>query len=639
MGRHRHRHAATLAGAVLAAALTALAAPPAAADDLDPVEDLTRTVFRAPGADTGPFYTRLAPGQRATYRFCGQGELTLSSRAFFAGAGTGRGADADAARYTLDVDIDGARPIRELGYRVTVVGGRFDGETLAGARRRARFEVARGCHAVAISLARTTAPEVAVRLAWTEEAPTLRQWRSAAVEGGDAVVLEVGDRRTPYRLLGAGEELVLDVAEPVWVRLLARPVGDDRPADFTVDVSRGDRPYRSYRLDARPPRRARLDGRPGLPVAGASEVVFPARPGEPLKVRADDRAVIRAQVAERADAAGPGGSWGTRARVSSYYDSNILRYSERFIRRFEDGTDPRRFRVESLDDTITRAEVDLTRRFTGFGGLPAQLVFGLEHRAYTRNSIKDWSRFRAEWRQDLRRGQSVSLRLEEATDFYIRHLRDSDLAGAGSTADPFQALTFSRSEARARYIREVGASSDIRLDLRWRRLDYAETFRELDSDDWGAALRWDHRLGRRTQLSLTVEHLDSSARGFDEPGETRFDSDDSDASHRQLDLVAGARFRLPTERRQSVFLQAEVGRREYTTDRPPAEAPVHSGREDDFLRLYGSWQIDLSPRYQLTVFAQSRERSSTAPVNLDIGIERDYDQWEAGFRVTARYGR
>ncbi|MEO1366661.1 MAG: hypothetical protein AAFX50_05760 [Acidobacteriota bacterium] len=634
----RHRHSTTLAGVGLAAALAALAAPPAvAAEDLEPVEDLRQTVFRAPGADTGLFYTRLEPGQRATYRFCGQGELTLSSRALVAGDGSGRGAGA--ARYTLDLGVDGARPTRELGYRVTAVGGRFDGDTVAGARRRARFEVTRGCHTVAVSLERATAPAVAVRLAWTEEAPTLRPWRSAAADGGDAAVLTVGDRRTPYRLLGAGEELELEVSEPAWVRLLARPVGDDRAADFTVDVSRGDRPYRSYRLDARPARRARLDGRPNLAVAGASEIVFPARPGRPFTVRAGERIAIRAQVADRADAPGPSGRWTTRARVSSYYDSNILRYSDRFIQRYEDGTAPRRFRVESLDDTITRAEVDATRRFTGFGGLPARLNLGVEHRAYARNSIKDWSRFRAEWRQDLRRGQSVSLRLEEATDFYIRHLRDSDLAGAGSTTDPFQALSFTRSEARARYAREVGASSDVRLELRWRRLDYAETFRELDSDDWGASLRFDHRLGRRTQLSLTVEHLDSSARGFDEPGETRFDSDDSDASHRQLDVVAGARFQLPTERRQSLFLQAEVGRREYTTDRPPAEAPVHAGREDDFLRLYGAWSIDLSSRYQLTVFAQSRERSSTAPVNLDIGIERDYEQWEAGFRITARYGR
>ena len=56
------------------------------------------------------------------------------------------------------------------------------------------------------------------------------------------------------------------------------------------------------------------------------------------------------------------------------------------------------------------------------------------------------------------------------------------------------------------------------------------------------------------------------------------------------------------------------------------------------MRLYASWQIDLTQRYRLTAFAQARERSSTALVDLDIGVEKDYEQFEAGLRLSTRFG-
>ncbi len=31
-------------------------------------------------------------------------------------------------------------------------------------------------------------------------------------------------------------------------------------------------------------------------------------------------------------------------------------------------------------------------------------------------------------------------------------------------------------------------------------------------------------------------------------------------------------------------------------------------------------------------------RSSTASIDLDIGVEKDYDQWQAGVRVSAKFG-
>ncbi|MEM7352815.1 MAG: hypothetical protein AAF657_18615 [Acidobacteriota bacterium] len=591
-------------------------------------------------------YTRLASRDRSSYLFCGQGELVVSSRAAMPSG-------VAAARYTLDLTIDGATPVRELGYRVTrVATGSFDGEIGVGALRRATIDLGRGCHTVELTLAKATVEAVGVRLTWREEPATRRRWSDIEpAAGARHAVVTVDEKRTPYAVAETGRSVELTVDGPAWVRLLARPIEPLAGPTYPLVVQRkgrGDRAkgraYRAYRLTHEPSRKARVAGQDELRLGRANQIVFAVGPGRHRLGVASDAAygvLVRPQVAERSAARLPGATepgWGVRGRLASYYDSNILRYSDKFIQRFEDGRDPDRFRVESLDDTVQRADLYVDRRFTGPAGQPASLGLAIEHRGYLRNSIKDWTRFTASWEQALRRGRRIQLTLNHAPNFYVRHIRDSDLTGAARRADPFQAFEFERSEGRLGFAQPLGASFTARYHLGLASFRHSVAFREFDSENAFGGLRLDQQLTRRLRLSYGVELTESSARGYDEAGETRATSDDTDPSYRQLDLMMAARYRLPGERRQTLFLQAEAGQRDYTTDKSTAAAPLHAGRDDDLLRFYASWQIDLSSRYGLTVFAQSRSRSSSAPIDLDIGVEKDFDQWEAGLRLTARFG-
>ncbi len=653
MTRH-HDVSPRFAAAVLAAMLLA---PSAGAGDLEPREQLSEAIFRAGGAPRA--YTRLSASDRASYSFCGQGRLQVLSRAMMPGRTT-------AARYTLDLQIDGAAPGRELAYRVTAAAGaEFNQRTRAGMLRRTAIDLVRGCHTDELSLARSTVEAVAVRLAWDPRPATRRRWSDGEVAGGERTLVEVGDRRAPYLLLAPGEVLELAVDGPAWVRVLTRSVGHGNDS-YALTVERKGKsspggapgkPYRDYRLETSPSKRARLLAAPGTRIGKARvlaapgnrigkarDVVFAVGRGTrrlELRGPAGHSLLLRPEIAERSEDRLPGTpepGWTARARLASYYDDNILRYSEKFIERFENGQDPDRFRVESLDDTVQRADVYLRRGFTGLASQPAELGFDLEHRDYLRNDVKDWSRFSASWHQELRRGRRLAASISWAPNFYVRHLRDSDLTGGGQDADPFQAFEFERAEARLRFGQELGASIDARSHLGVARFRHSPAFREFDSTNLFGGLRLDHELSRRLRLSYAFELTDSDARGWDQAGETRATSDDTDPSYLQLDLMLAARIRLPSRRRQILFLQAEGGRRDYTTTKSEDDAPLHAGREDDLLRLYASWQLDLARRYRLTVFAQSRERSSTAPIDLDIGVEKDYEQWEAGVRLSARFG-
>ncbi|MEM9555717.1 MAG: hypothetical protein AAGC60_15795 [Acidobacteriota bacterium] len=647
------RFCSRAAGVGLATILTLLGPSQAPCEELLPDEAVATMGFRS-GDGEPRGYTRLAPGESASYLFCGEGELTLSSRAMLPdGART--------ARYFLELRLDGASAVRELAYRSFAVDDAFfelsesqdgrrggsrgaDRRLRAASLRRSTLEVARGCHTLELELTSASTPAVGVRLRFDADPTTKRRFGPATLVGGHDAEVVVRETRTPYRALGRGERAELVVEGPAWVRLLSRSMSLDEPDAYALVVEDGDAPYREVRMLNEPSRRARLAEDRRVRLGSADEVVFPvARGRHTLRVgpAGDVALALRAQVASRDPRRPVPGqtrpSWSTRARLSSYYDSNILRYSDRFIQRFDNGQDPGRFRVDSLDDVIQRVDVDVERSFTGLGGRPARVTLGLTHRAYSRNSIKDWSQLELDWRQDLGRGRRVTLFATMATDFYVRHLRDSDLTGDVSGSDPFQAFEFTKSEVGVRYRHELGASWTVTPELAVASLRHSPAFREFDSDNLRTRLRFDQRVGRRLRLSYAVDFTDSSAQGYDEPGETLATSDDTDPSYRQIDLMLAARVQLPTARAQSLFFQAEAGEREYTTSKPQSLAPFHNGRDDELFRVYGAWQIALGARWRLTVFGQFRDRSSSIPEDQDIGLDKNYEQYEAGLRLSARF--
>ena len=75
----RHRFCLCLVPALLGATLLMPATAAGAGDDLEPREQLSQAIFRAGGAPRA--YTRLTASDRASYLFCGQGELEVLSRA------------------------------------------------------------------------------------------------------------------------------------------------------------------------------------------------------------------------------------------------------------------------------------------------------------------------------------------------------------------------------------------------------------------------------------------------------------------------------------------------------------------------------------------------------------------------------
>jgi len=80
--------------------------------------------------------------------------------------------------------------------------------------------------------------------------------------------------------------------------------------------------------------------------------------------------------------------WALSLSIKPYYDSNILKYSEKYIDRFKNREDEGRFHIETVDDLVWGYSIGLTYTDEIIGNLKTIIGAGYDSDAYTYNSIK-----------------------------------------------------------------------------------------------------------------------------------------------------------------------------------------------------------------------------------------------------------
>ena len=208
--------------------------------------------------------------------------------------------------------------------------------------------------------------------------------------------------------------------------------------------------------------------------------------------------------------------------VDFTYDSNPFRYSDSDIDLFDRGAYPYRFPFKTRDDLKIRTRLDI-RRLKGKVGLRLTLA----NTAYLSNREKSSVYLGA-----LLKYRSLYLQASYLPDFLIRYYPDYD---SGSTVY----LPCYYTEAKAE-IGIVPLKKPLRITvfgLAGRRV-YPDNFREYDTGFLGAGLRLKKKLAS-TELKVSYTFDKGSARGYDEEGETRENSDDADISYRRHTLALG----------------------------------------------------------------------------------------------------
>jgi len=329
--------------------------------------------------------------------------------------------------------------------------------------------------------------------------------------------------------------------------------------------------------------------------------------------------------------------WALSLSIKPYYDSNILKYSEKYIQRFKNGEDPGRFHIDRIDDLTVGYSAGLTFTDEFFGNMKTIIGTGYDTDAYTYNSVKNWATFNIFYRQQIAASTSAQFSYSYIPEFYVRHFRDEDwVKYYGYTPETFRPYLFSK-DGFSFWAQQIlpWKTTRVRLYFTYDRYYLDESNTEYDSNDYLYGFRIYQSLFNNLDLNFGYFYTTSDAKGYDELNETKVNSDDSDATNYEHAYFAGFDYVLPKvfSRNNDISIDVQYLRAFYTTDKYLEVDPLHAGRFDYNYRLYVNYNIDLMENFSATAFYNwfGRESSTSAEVNREyVSNEKDYTQFRVG---------
>jgi hypothetical protein len=315
------------------------------------------------------------------------------------------------------------------------------------------------------------------------------------------------------------------------------------------------------------------------------------------------------------------------------YDSNIFRYSDGDIDDLLDGERLDRFLVESADDLRLEPGVTVSLVRNGEGTRSTTLSVGSDLRLATSNGEKSFGKVLVGLRERRAGAAYLALEYEAIPDYHIRALWDEDAAGHEGA---YRSCDFWKQGFGV----EMGSDRSLPIDVavRWRyeAYRYDPDFVEYDArvGTLGALATVRPRRGLRLDLGYALRQ--SVAKGYDERGETRSSSDESDTSYDQDQYELRARWEAGElwERKAALWLRGLLARRFYLTEKSGEDDPYHAGRDDTYLTVGAGLDVRLTETARLEVFAERRTREAHSDAVPDMGLTKDFEAVSVGLRLS-----
>ncbi|MBX2991530.1 MAG: hypothetical protein KF749_10240 [Bacteroidetes bacterium] len=316
--------------------------------------------------------------------------------------------------------------------------------------------------------------------------------------------------------------------------------------------------------------------------------------------------------------------------ASSLYDNNILRYSDKYISRFNNREDAGRFHNSTLDDLIlvNSFRLGLTMRLIGSQTTHATVDY--RRRTYTHNSIKDWSYVAIALRQDVSKKISAQIDYSYIPEFYVRHFRDENWTALYGFRDPivYQPFSFKKDEVGGWLQYALFTTTRVRTTFSFARYFYNEHFTEYDCKNISVGIILYHTVTKN--LKLTAEFEATSSRGDG--------TVDMNPSYNQNVYGIAVEYQLPKflGRKNSIGVGGEFSRSCYTSTHFLELDPNHAGRDDRSYRVSASYNFELLKNLGLMLSFgwHDRKVKTAATQNAEyLSAEKDYRQYQVGLDV------
>lgn len=332
-------------------------------------------------------------------------------------------------------------------------------------------------------------------------------------------------------------------------------------------------------------------------------------------------------------------SYDLRVGLNSFYDDNILKYSEKYLTRFMNNEDFGRFHIDTYDDIIIKPSLQLAGTYRIFKKKRTRFNVSTNYSAYLVNEVKNWAFFTVGVQQSFSKRASARFAYSYIPEFYVRHFRDQDIVKFyGYTPETFVPFSFSKDNYAFWVQNSFLKNTRIRLTFDYMLYYHNQYYTEYDSKNYKYGIEMNQPLSKKVNLMVGFAFTQSNAKGYDEPFETKETSDDADATFENDDYSLGLSWQLPDVKKRKQSLSADIGysNRYYTTEKSAIFDAEHSGRVDDVMTISASYSVSLSKSFDLSLFYNFYLRDSwtTSDINSTyVSNEKDYKQNQVGFQI------
>ena len=168
---------------------------------------------------------------------------------------------------------------------------------------------------------------------------------------------------------------------------------------------------------------------------------------------------------------------------------------------------------------------------------------------------------------------------------------------------------------------------------------YNEHFTEYDSRNMVYGLKVYQPLNKKIKITAGYQYVTSDAKAYDEIGETKETSDDSDGSYAEDIFIIGLNLKFPKiyKMTNSFNIDCRIQKRYFSSTHYLEIDPTHAGRIDDNYRIYSTYSVKLNKKLKLVAFYNYLYRSTTtmAEENVEyLSNEKDYKQYQVGLKLT-----
>ncbi len=322
--------------------------------------------------------------------------------------------------------------------------------------------------------------------------------------------------------------------------------------------------------------------------------------------------------------------------LGSIYDSNILKYSEKYSDKFMNQEDVGRFQISTYDDLILYNSIQTSVNFQLLKKRKSKFSFIWSRRTFIKNNIKTWNYFSVGLLQDITKRADIKLFYSYIPSFYIRHFRDYDWVDTyGYAPDTFKPFSYSKEDYGFWIQNTFFTDTRFRFSFINSKYYYNVHFTEYDSNNFLYGIQLFQPILKKTKLIISGRFTTSNTKELDE---TIYISDYSDASYKEAGFLLGVNLKLPDFKKFNNNLDINFSwrKRYYSSKKFLDLDPLHAGRVDDKFQLYVAYNIKIHKKLKISVYYKRFQRylNNSAEINRDfLSEERNYHQYQTGVRL------